>query len=81
MNYRDRAKERRDKYGIDDTPEFSKRKFEMEKQEKSRERTPPPPISDDNIGSRMLKAMGWVRTHTHTHRLHLFFVFSITEFD
>nr|XP_027195844.1 RNA-binding protein 5-like [Dermatophagoides pteronyssinus] len=60
MNYRDRAKERRDKYGIDDTPEFSKRKFEMEKQEKSREqRTPPPPISDDNIGSRMLKAMGW----------------------
>ena len=66
MNYRDRAKERRDKYGIDDTPEFSKRKFEMEKQEKSRERTPPPPISDDNIGSRMLKAMGWVRTYTYT---------------
>ncbi|OTF74478.1 hypothetical protein BLA29_004380 [Euroglyphus maynei] len=57
MNYRDRAKERRDKYGIDDTPEFSKRKFELEK-EPIKEKTPPP-ISDDNIGSRMLKAMGW----------------------
>lgn len=62
MNYRDRAKERRDKYGIDDTPEFSKRKFEMEKQSLPplKEKTPPP-ISDDNIGNRMLKAMGWVR--------------------
>ncbi|KAH9526929.1 RNA-binding protein 5, variant 2 [Dermatophagoides farinae] len=60
MNYRDRAKERRDKYGIDDTPEFSKRKFEMEKQSLPplKEKTPPP-ISDDNIGNRMLKAMGW----------------------
>jgi len=59
LAYRDRAKERRDKFGIDDTPEIAnKPKFEEPVASESSS-APALPISGDNIGNRMLKAMGW----------------------
>lgn len=57
--YRDRAKERRDKFGIDDTPEFSKKKLEKMKEPIESVSAEALPITDDNLGSKMLKAMGW----------------------
>ena len=58
LAYRDRAKERREKYGFDDTPEYSKHKLDKESTQSLS--APEMPITNDNIGSRMLKAMGWV---------------------
>ncbi|XP_035237644.1 RNA-binding protein 5-B-like isoform X1 [Anguilla anguilla] len=60
MKYRDRAAERREKYGIPEPPAPKKKKF-----------TPQPPpvvnyeqptkdgLNSDNIGNKMLQAMGW----------------------
>lgn len=59
LAYRDRAKERRDKFGLDDTPEFNKPKFAEPESSESSLSAPALPITNDNIGSRMLKAMGW----------------------
>ncbi|KAI7693125.1 RNA-binding protein 5 [Sarcoptes scabiei] len=62
MAYRDRAKERRDKFGIDDTPKYSAaHKFALENAsiDQNASIASPPPISNDNIGNKMLKAMGW----------------------
>lgn len=67
MAYRDRAKERREKFGIDDTPEYPKPKLSYNAKGEASSSlatssvpTPPPPISKSNIGNKMLKAMGWV---------------------
>ncbi|CAG2160271.1 unnamed protein product [Oppiella nova] len=63
--YRDRAKERRKKYGIPETPETNKlkTKYLSELEERTSCDTTVPlhktPISDNNIGNKMLKAMGW----------------------
>lgn len=58
--YRDRAKERRQKYGIPETPEFSKSKTKYS-YEVIESQPVNAPISGNNIGNKMLKAMGWVR--------------------
>ncbi|XP_072329018.1 RNA-binding protein 5-like isoform X3 [Scyliorhinus torazame] len=58
MKYRDRAAERREKYGIPEPPEPKRKKFfappvvDFEQPTKDG-------IGSDNIGSRMLQAMGW----------------------
>ncbi|XP_017472341.1 PREDICTED: RNA-binding protein 5-like [Rhagoletis zephyria] len=57
--YRDRARERREKFGFDDTPEFSKKKLEKMKEPVETVSAQALPITDDNVGSKMLKAMGW----------------------
>ncbi|XP_070697611.1 RNA-binding protein 5-like [Pempheris klunzingeri] len=60
MKYRDRAAERREKYGVADPPAPKKKKFYQ----------PPTPtlnyeqptkdgLTSDNIGNKMLQAMGW----------------------
>lgn len=59
LTYRDRAKERRLKYGQPETPEtILSRNAELNKPSTSN----PPSKSDslqENIGSKMLRAMGW----------------------
>ncbi|RWS06803.1 RNA-binding protein 5-like protein [Dinothrombium tinctorium] len=57
-NYRDRAKERRMKYGIPETPEPNKLRDKFLRDEEQ-EQSIPAPIAEDNIGNKMLKAMGW----------------------
>ncbi|XP_055504030.1 RNA-binding protein 5-like [Leucoraja erinacea] len=58
MKYRDRAAERREKYGIPEPPEPKRKRFnnaaviDFEQPTKNG-------INSDNIGSRMLQAMGW----------------------
>ncbi|XP_043936658.1 RNA-binding protein 10-like isoform X2 [Protopterus annectens] len=57
LKYRDRAAERREKYGIPDPPEPKKRKtlaatVDFEQPTKDG-------LGTDNLGSRMLQAMGW----------------------
>jgi len=55
LQYRDRAKERRQKFGIDPgVAEKSERAVEVEA--KPREQVP---LDDTNIGNRLLKSMGW----------------------
>uniref|UniRef100_W8AP71 RNA-binding protein 10 n=2 Tax=Ceratitis capitata TaxID=7213 RepID=W8AP71_CERCA len=62
-NYRDRAKERRQKYGESDPPvaNRSRERFEMEmKSMASRQpEAPPMPIGSNNVGNRLLQKMGW----------------------
>lgn len=64
--YRDRAKERRLKYGEDDTPppNKSKERFqkELEKQKASASlaaTSAAVPIGENNVGNRLLQKMGW----------------------
>nr|XP_033809821.1 RNA-binding protein 10 isoform X2 [Geotrypetes seraphini] len=58
--YRDRAAERREKYGVPEPPEPKKRKYAavsaatVDFEQPTRDG-----IGSDNIGSRMLQAMGW----------------------
>uniref|UniRef100_A0A8D0GRC7 RNA binding motif protein 10 n=1 Tax=Sphenodon punctatus TaxID=8508 RepID=A0A8D0GRC7_SPHPU len=54
MKYRDRAAERREKYGIPEPPEPKKRKYSAVMPQPTRDG-----LGSDNIGSRMLQAMGW----------------------
>lgn len=66
-SYRDRAKERRLKYGESDPPppNRSRERFEQEiktlqsRQKQSTSATPAMPISSSNVGSRLLQKMGW----------------------
>lgn len=67
-SYRDRAKERRLKYGEGDPPppNRSRERFEheiknMQKRQKDGGGGPAPamPISSSNVGSRLLQKMGW----------------------
>ncbi|XP_017063121.2 LOW QUALITY PROTEIN: RNA-binding protein 5-A [Drosophila eugracilis] len=67
LSYRDRAKERRLKYGESDPPppNRSRERFEQElktlqtRQKESSGATPAMPISSSNVGSRLLQKMGW----------------------
>ncbi|XP_033029180.1 RNA-binding protein 10 isoform X3 [Lacerta agilis] len=60
MKYRDRAAERREKYGVPEPPEPKKRKYSavtpatVDFEQPTRDG-----LGSDNIGSRMLQAMGW----------------------
>lgn len=62
-NYRDRAKERRQKYGESDPPvaNRSRERFEMEMKSISTRQSeaPPMPIGSNNVGNRLLQKMGW----------------------
>ncbi|XP_039949404.1 RNA-binding protein 5-A-like [Bactrocera tryoni] len=62
-NYRDRAKERRQKYGESDPPvaNRSRERFEMEMKSISTRQAeaPPMPIGSNNVGNRLLQKMGW----------------------
>lgn len=60
--YRDRAKERREKFGQPDVPPPSKLKSKYLKEKRDAYLPPEEPaeaIGSDNIGNKMLKAMGW----------------------
>uniref|UniRef100_A0A672YAT5 RNA binding motif protein 5 n=1 Tax=Sphaeramia orbicularis TaxID=375764 RepID=A0A672YAT5_9TELE len=52
MKYRDRAAERREKYGIPEPPVPKKKKFSQPQPTKDG-------LNSDNIGNKMLQAMGW----------------------
>ncbi|XP_018322583.1 RNA-binding protein 5-A isoform X2 [Agrilus planipennis] len=64
--YRDRAKERRMKYGDTDEPQPSKLKEKYLKTRELVDNLPPPsasvmePIGSDNVGNRLLQKMGWM---------------------
>ncbi|XP_072026821.1 RNA-binding protein 5-like isoform X2 [Amphiura filiformis] len=58
IKYRDRAKERRDKYGPADPP-APKRKYKPSNASVPYEEPTRSGIGNDNIGNKMLKAMGW----------------------
>lgn len=62
-NYRDRAKERRQKYGESDPPVVnrSRERFEMEVKTMAARQpeAPPMPIGSNNVGNRLLQKMGW----------------------
>lgn len=61
--YRDRAKERREKFGQPDVPPPSKLKSKYLKEKREAYLPPEEPVAEaigsDNIGNKMLKAMGW----------------------
>ncbi|KAH8351999.1 hypothetical protein KR084_001050 [Drosophila pseudotakahashii] len=67
LSYRDRAKERRLKYGESDPPppNRSRERFELEiktlqtRQKDASGATPAMPISSSNVGSRLMQKMGW----------------------
>ncbi|XP_037712002.1 RNA-binding protein 5-A-like isoform X1 [Drosophila subpulchrella] len=67
LSYRDRAKERRLKYGESDPPppNRSRERFEQEiktlqtRQKDSTAANPAMPISSSNVGSRLMQKMGW----------------------
>uniref|UniRef100_A0A672SEW4 RNA binding motif protein 5 n=1 Tax=Sinocyclocheilus grahami TaxID=75366 RepID=A0A672SEW4_SINGR len=54
MKYRDRAAERREKYGIPEPPVPKKRKFTQNYEQPTKDG-----LNSDNIGNKMLQAMGW----------------------
>ncbi|KAG2471279.1 RBM5 protein, partial [Polypterus senegalus] len=58
IKYRDRAAERREKYGIPTPPEPKKRKY-YEAPSVNYEQPTKDGLNSDNIGSKMLQAMGW----------------------
>uniref|UniRef100_A0A8K9X010 RNA binding motif protein 5 n=1 Tax=Oncorhynchus mykiss TaxID=8022 RepID=A0A8K9X010_ONCMY len=55
MKYRDRAAERREKYGIPEPPAPKKKKFTAHNYEQPTKDG----LNSDNIGNKMLQAMGW----------------------
>ncbi|XP_042305028.1 RNA-binding protein 10 isoform X5 [Sceloporus undulatus] len=60
MKYRDRAAERREKYGVPEPPEPKKRKYSaVMPATVDFEQPTQDGLGSDNIGSRMLQAMGW----------------------
>ncbi|KAI6227287.1 G-patch domain protein [Aphelenchoides fujianensis] len=60
MQYRDRAKERRELYGLDpgihDVPGGSQAEPDLESEAKRKARAP---LDETNIGNKLLKSMGW----------------------
>ncbi|XP_023661291.1 RNA-binding protein 5 [Paramormyrops kingsleyae] len=58
MKYRDRAAERREKYGIPEPPVPKKKKF-SQPPVVNYEQPTKDGLNSDNIGSKMLQAMGW----------------------
>ncbi|XP_073726594.1 RNA-binding protein 5 isoform X1 [Misgurnus anguillicaudatus] len=59
MKYRDRAAERREKYGIPEPPAPKKRKFTQPATVVNYEQPTKDGLNSDNIGNKMLQAMGW----------------------
>ncbi|KAM9409268.1 RNA-binding protein 5 [Pholidichthys leucotaenia] len=59
MKYRDRAAERREKYGIPEPPAPKKKKFSQPKPVINYEQPTKDGLNSDNIGNKMLQAMGW----------------------
>uniref|UniRef100_A0A674AXM5 RNA binding motif protein 5 n=1 Tax=Salmo trutta TaxID=8032 RepID=A0A674AXM5_SALTR len=54
LKYRDRAAERRDKYGVPEPPAPKKKKFYQNYEQPTKDG-----LTSDNIGNKMLQAMGW----------------------
>ncbi|XP_024125065.1 RNA-binding protein 5 [Oryzias melastigma] len=59
QKYRDRAAERREKYGIPEPPVAKKKKFNQPAPPVNYEQPTKDGLSSDNIGNKMLQAMGW----------------------
>uniref|UniRef100_A0A4W6D2K4 RNA binding motif protein 5 n=1 Tax=Lates calcarifer TaxID=8187 RepID=A0A4W6D2K4_LATCA len=59
MKYRDRAAERREKYGIPEPPVPKKKKFNQPPPVINYEQPTKDGLNSDNIGNKMLQAMGW----------------------
>ncbi|XP_036387261.1 RNA-binding protein 5-like isoform X1 [Megalops cyprinoides] len=59
MKYRDRAAERREKYGIPEPPVPKKKKFFEPPKTLNYEQPTKDGLNSDNIGNKMLQAMGW----------------------
>ncbi|XP_036388947.1 RNA-binding protein 5 [Megalops cyprinoides] len=59
MKYRDRAAERREKYGIPEPPVPKKKKFTPQPPVVNYEQPTKNGLNSDNIGNKMLQAMGW----------------------
>uniref|UniRef100_A0AAX7U9Q8 RNA binding motif protein 5 n=1 Tax=Astatotilapia calliptera TaxID=8154 RepID=A0AAX7U9Q8_ASTCA len=59
MKYRDRAAERREKYGIPEPPVPKKKKFNQPAPAINYEQPTKDGLNSDNIGNKMLQAMGW----------------------
>uniref|UniRef100_A0A3P8UEM0 RNA binding motif protein 5 n=1 Tax=Cynoglossus semilaevis TaxID=244447 RepID=A0A3P8UEM0_CYNSE len=59
LKYRDRAAERREKYGIPEPPAPKKKKYNQPAQVVNYEQPTKDGLNSDNIGNKMLQAMGW----------------------
>lgn len=59
LKYRDRAAERREKYGIPEPPVPKKKKFSQPTPVINYEQPTKDGLNSDNIGNKMLQAMGW----------------------
>ncbi|XP_071383112.1 RNA-binding protein 5-like [Centroberyx affinis] len=59
LKYRDRAAERREKYGIPEPPAPKKKKFAQPTPVVNYEQPTKDGLNSDNIGNKMLQAMGW----------------------
>ncbi|XP_075997374.1 RNA-binding protein 5 isoform X2 [Genypterus blacodes] len=59
LKYRDRAAERREKYGIPEPPVAKKKKFSQPAPVVNYEQPTKDGLNSDNIGNKMLQAMGW----------------------
>ncbi|XP_068170859.1 RNA-binding protein 5 isoform X3 [Antennarius striatus] len=59
LKYRDRAAERREKYGIPEPPAPKKKKFNQPAPVVNYEQPTKDGLNSDNIGNKMLQAMGW----------------------
>ncbi|XP_056131329.1 RNA-binding protein 5 isoform X2 [Lampris incognitus] len=59
MKYRDRAAERREKYGIPEPPAPKRKKFAQPTPVVNYEQPTKDGLNSDNIGNKMLQAMGW----------------------
>ncbi|XP_072238107.1 RNA-binding protein 5 isoform X2 [Leuresthes tenuis] len=59
LKYRDRAAERREKYGIPEPPVPKKKKFSQPAPTINYEQPTKDGLTSDNIGNKMLQAMGW----------------------
>nr|XP_057944441.1 RNA-binding protein 5 isoform X1 [Doryrhamphus excisus] len=59
LKYRDRAAERREKYGIPEPPVAKKKKYSQPAPAVNYEQPTKDGLNSDNIGNKMLQAMGW----------------------
>ncbi|XP_019736136.1 RNA-binding protein 5 [Hippocampus comes] len=59
LKYRDRAAERREKYGIPEPPVPKKKKYNQPTPVVNYEQPTKDGLNSDNIGNKMLQAMGW----------------------
>nr|XP_020463514.1 RNA-binding protein 5-B-like [Monopterus albus] len=59
LKYRDRAAERREKYGVPEPPALKKKCYQPPSPAVNYEQPTKDGLTSDNIGSKMLQAMGW----------------------